>query len=141
MAALYRGLKSGAILHIAARNEVPRLFLRRRPGRRARLRAARFLASYDSRIRGVDVAGLRRLQPPKRTGAGMVVRGRPLHPGAELDRDRLHLSVGDARLARLDRRGARLALPRRSEEHTSELQSLMRISYAVFCSKKKKQTV
>src|SRR3546814_10797224 len=33
-------------------------------------------------------------------------------------------------------RGAR----ERSEEHTSELQSLMRISYAVFCLKKKKQT-
>src|SRR3546814_2566935 len=30
-------------------------------------------------------------------------------------------------------------LPGRSEEHTSELQSLMRISYAVFCLKKKKQ--
>src|SRR3546814_3272574 len=29
----------------------------------------------------------------------------------------------------------------RSEEHTSELQSLMRISYAVFCLKKKKQCV
>src|SRR3546814_7092578 len=29
--------------------------------------------------------------------------------------------------------------PFRSEEHTSELQSLMRISYAVFCLKKKKQ--
>src|SRR3546814_17098784 len=29
---------------------------------------------------------------------------------------------------------------RRSEEHTSELQSLMRISYAVFCLKKKKYT-
>src|SRR3546814_4170729 len=28
-------------------------------------------------------------------------------------------------------------IPRRSEEHTSELQSLMRISYAVFCLKKK----
>src|SRR3546814_6388247 len=28
--------------------------------------------------------------------------------------------------------------PKRSEEHTSELQSLMRISYAVFCLKKKK---
>src|SRR3546814_3962627 len=28
----------------------------------------------------------------------------------------------------------------RSEEHTSELQSLMRISYAVFCLKKKNQT-
>src|SRR3546814_982207 len=30
-------------------------------------------------------------------------------------------------------------LGKRSEEHTSELQSLMRISYAVFCLKKKKQ--
>src|SRR3546814_3076723 len=33
----------------------------------------------------------------------------------------------------------RVALGKRSEEHTSELQSLMRISYAVFCLKKKKQ--
>src|SRR3546814_1407470 len=32
-----------------------------------------------------------------------------------------------------------LELIGRSEEHTSELQSLMRISYAVFCLKKKKQ--
>src|SRR3546814_2816840 len=40
-----------------------------------------------------------------------------------------------------DHRGAeRLAGACRSEEHTSELQSLMRISYAVFCLKKKKQT-
>src|SRR3546814_5954772 len=31
-------------------------------------------------------------------------------------------------------------LMHRSEEHTSELQSLMRISYAVFCLKKKTQT-
>src|SRR3546814_5078548 len=31
------------------------------------------------------------------------------------------------------------AATRRSEEHTSELQSLMRISYAVFCLKKKKK--
>src|SRR3546814_8903248 len=36
--------------------------------------------------------------------------------------------------ARGDRTGG--ALLRRSEEHTSELQSLMRISYAVFCLKK-----
>src|SRR3546814_6456950 len=33
---------------------------------------------------------------------------------------------------------AGIALAVRSEEHTSELQSLMRISYAVFCLKKKK---
>src|SRR3546814_6947229 len=40
----------------------------------------------------------------------------------------------------LDRRaeGAGLGGEPRSEEHTSELQSLMRISYAVFCLKKKK---
>src|SRR3546814_5953813 len=36
-------------------------------------------------------------------------------------------------------RPCRLTFPCRSEEHTSELQSLMRISYAVFCLKKKKQ--
>src|SRR3546814_6157977 len=34
----------------------------------------------------------------------------------------------------------RLARPPRSEEHTSELQSLMRSSYAVFCSKNKNAT-
>src|SRR3546814_4151269 len=32
----------------------------------------------------------------------------------------------------------RIEVAQRSEEHTSELQSLMRISYAVFCLKKKK---
>src|SRR3546814_7711068 len=36
---------------------------------------------------------------------------------------------------------ARLETQERSEEHTSELQSLMRISYAVFCLKKKKKNV
>src|SRR3546814_7022292 len=34
--------------------------------------------------------------------------------------------------------GAMMSVLARSEEHTSELQSLMRISYAVFCLKKKK---
>src|SRR3546814_9519561 len=34
----------------------------------------------------------------------------------------------------------RLTITPRSKEHTSELQSLMRISYAVFCLKKKKKT-
>src|SRR3546814_3012068 len=36
---------------------------------------------------------------------------------------------------------ARAVQARRSEEHTSELQSLMRISYAVFCLKKKTQHI
>src|SRR3546814_7908049 len=43
--------------------------------------------------------------------------------------------IGRYLLAQL---GRALRGRRRSEEHTSELQSLMRISYAVFCLKKKK---
>src|SRR3546814_8121170 len=47
--------------------------------------------------------------------------------------------IGADQLSRLETQ--LLALKRqRSEEHTSELQSLMRISYAVFCLKKKKNT-
>src|SRR3546814_1225491 len=56
-------------------------------------------------------------------------------------------SQGDFRCARLSPsspRAPRSSPPprsrRRSEEHTSELQSLMRISYAVFCLKKKNTT-
>src|SRR3546814_1896747 len=40
--------------------------------------------------------------------------------------------------ARVDADADRAAIGLRSEEHTSELQSLMRISYAVFCLKNKK---
>src|SRR3546814_2451980 len=45
-----------------------------------------------------------------------------------------------ARLGRGDAARGPVQQPDRSEEHTSELQSLMRISYAVFCLKKKKNT-
>src|SRR3546814_3934720 len=43
-------------------------------------------------------------------------------------------------LAEASRHLALAWFEKRSEEHTSELQSLMRISYAVFCLKKKKKT-
>src|SRR3546814_4500379 len=46
----------------------------------------------------------------------------------------------DMRVDERENAAAQREEPRRSEEHTSELQSLMRISYAVFCLKKKKQT-
>src|SRR3546814_1041182 len=55
-------------------------------------------------------------------------------------------AIASRRLDLLDEEIHRLQLARtylagaRSEEHTSELQSLMRISYAVFCLKKKKNT-
>src|SRR3546814_5776663 len=57
----------------------------------------------------------------------------------------LHGCVADDRPRALSRKTrtrqqALFCLPElRSEEHTSELQSLMRISYAVFCLKKKKK--
>src|SRR3546814_4272856 len=44
-----------------------------------------------------------------------------------------------SRLNDLGRVAGGKTLRKRSEEHTSELQSLMRISYAVFCLKKKKK--
>src|SRR3546814_7094208 len=47
-----------------------------------------------------------------------------------------HLRDDDATV--VEKRGGEVGRTDRSEEHTSELQSLMRISYAVFCLKKKK---
>src|SRR3546814_3404042 len=78
----------------------------------------------------------------RRAGAEMRVRGR-----IEQCPARLRLAdrkPDDDRHGDLDDGGARLSPLQhvcqcgRSEEHTSELQSLMRISYAVFCLKKKK---
>src|SRR3546814_2414198 len=60
--------------------------------------------------------------------------------GAGFQRRRLAAAAGGvAAHARVGLGDLRLdEVRRRSEEHTSELQSLMRISYAVFCLKKKK---
>src|SRR3546814_8359412 len=76
-----------------------------------------------------------------------------LRPDPQLPaRQRLPRQEGDPRLPARRQGLARLRDPARmdqhllpgggarSEEHTSELQSLMRISYAVFCLKKKKTT-
>src|SRR3546814_2959508 len=60
---------------------------------------------------------------------------RDLAERAWADRERFR-----PRLTPLDEAVARAAAAARSEEHTSELQSLMRISYAVFCLKKKHVT-
>src|SRR3546814_9926374 len=87
------------------------------PGDRARpLRPARFAApAAEHPGGGAGDAGAHHRQPLRRPQAGDAVEGLPEGPRAQ----------GGPGAAR------------RSEEHTSELQSLMRISYAVFCLKKK----
>src|SRR3546814_8552976 len=80
----------------------------------------------------------------------VVVRELDQHPGAAISR---HLRLGErdvpatllpiaARRApaapAVKARNRRFDVMRRSEEHTSELQSIMRISYAVFCLQNKR---
>src|SRR3546814_8670738 len=60
---------------------------------------------------------------------------RPASPGKAIARKQWPESDGPSDTGWRPRRQP----PPRSEEHTSELQSLMRISYAVFCLKKKNQ--
>src|SRR3546814_1755994 len=79
-----------------------------------------------------------------------------LYAGASGDHDPVHIDIDFARaaglpdvfahgmlsfglLSRMVTQWCGVERLRRSEEHTSELQSLMRISYAVFCLKKKKR--
>src|SRR3546814_9811737 len=71
------------------------------------------------------------------------------HPFFNRDLPDMHAGVGRAvgggsksRIALVWRTAvAGLCIGARSEEHTSELQSLMRISYAVFCLKKKNKII
>src|SRR3546814_4712722 len=78
------------------------------------------------RHRGRDGAGDR---PLEAAPGGLCLRG--------LRRRGRQAEAGKGSLRQIAVRSRRIA--RRSEEHTSELQSLMRISYAVFSLKKKKQ--
>src|SRR3546814_5571414 len=72
-------------------------------------------------------------RPPRST------RTDTLFPYTTLFRSGRHGTCSGSGRCRGTRRTAAGRPPRsRSEEHTSELQSLMRISYAVFCLKKKK---
>src|SRR3546814_4521958 len=86
--------------------------------------------TLDSRFRGNDKGGGWPLTAPKRSLAFTVSC-----TGACRRADIRRSSTAPFRIRpcrRADRK-------RRSEEHTSELQSLMRTSYAVFCLTKKKQ--
>src|SRR3546814_7580043 len=77
----------------------------------------------SSRMRPFDKARVRAVIAPFNSGK---------YEGARLYPPRRDTSATRRRAGHADRR--------RSEEHTSELQSLMRISYDVFCLNKKKKT-
>src|SRR3546814_5177706 len=70
----------------------------------------------------------------RRVAAGKRRRFAPALAGGQIDVEQMELVVARADRAMIVDHEAAI----RSEEHTSELQSLMRISYAVFCLKKKK---
>src|SRR3546814_3416450 len=79
-------------------------------------------------VMGAGVAGLQAIATAKRLGA--VVSATDVRPAAKEQVESLggkFVAVEDEEFKQAER----------SEEHTSELQSLMRLSYAVFCLKKK----
>src|SRR3546814_4879597 len=87
---------------------------------------------------GIDRDDLCSWRFPARAGVHLYV-SLAAHPDRDDGR-----KIASRDLQELARRAARQRQEgreesRRSEEHTSELQSLMRISYAVFCLKKKKK--
>src|SRR3546814_3574935 len=77
----------------------------------------------------------------RRLIAGLVQRLRHGEHGEHIAHDDIFVDRLEPSVVRADAEveGAVEGGLERSEEHTSELQSLMRISYAVFCLKKKKQ--
>src|SRR3546814_7036325 len=75
-------------------------------------------------ICGFDIVG----------GFDLDARGRQIHPESRCT-EAIEKASGAEKKSRTPRKSAERKLAR-SEEHTSELQSLMRISYAVFCLKK-----
>src|SRR3546814_8522174 len=101
--------------------------MRRRPPRSTRPDT---LFPYTTLFR--SAVGLALQDGPRDPPARRARRVASAHP-PHLRRDGRHVrGRGPGSLPLLDLR--------RSEEHTSELQSLMRISYAVFCLKKKNKT-
>src|SRR3546814_5955905 len=99
-----------------------------------------------SRYRVIERAGNRaawvELQPftgrTHQLRVHMAAIGHPIVGDGKYGGQAAFLTGGVSRKMHLHARRIRIEHPDRSEEHTSELQSLMRISYAVFCLTKKK---
>src|SRR3546814_8950463 len=82
------------------------------------------MGAFIMRLLGCDAVEARRVQKDYFHDHGTTMAGLMRHHGVDPEHFLTDVHA--------------IALDRRSEEHTSELQLLMRISYAVFCCKKKK---
>src|SRR3546814_3165350 len=102
------------------------------------------ISDWSSDVCSSDLLGGKR-EARQALGTAEVLRQRNLAESARLEvasRTTARYIAVAAAQQRLEFARERVKLAeraRRSEEHTSELQSLMRISYAVFCLKKKTQ--
>src|SRR3546814_8998886 len=99
------------------------------------------VCSSDLVARLVDAAQARGLPAPDQAGVSSQAARQQLrdHRGLAVRAGREHHRFVLPPHGRPTQAGS-LGIELRSEEHTSELQSLMRISYAVFCLKTKKST-
>src|SRR3546814_4140890 len=101
------------------------------PAARADFHCPSFLRSYVDKTGNTHGRGLLQFAKPRKLHGSAVIRIN-LHIIGRLEK---HTEF------RCEAVEIRLAAALRSEEHTSELQSLMRISYAVSCLKKKNKQV
>src|SRR3546814_8676389 len=105
-----------------------------------------FRSIDDLSIRNFTLGGVERLMLEEDYRIGIPHGGRKQAHHVDRRRRRNDLQAGELHapvldtLAVLSAEARSTAVADRSEEHTSELQSLMRISYAVFCLKTKKTT-
>src|SRR3546814_5484173 len=96
------------------------------------------ISDWSSDVCSSDLIVERRQKPAQK-----FIRGNGVGPVDDLDERSVEINEQARAIEKRrgwTRKDARIGTDRhqRSEEHTSELQSLMRISYAVFCLKKKK---
>src|SRR3546814_7659799 len=115
------------------------------------------ISDWSSDVCSSDLAGVlaavviaRRLGPPGlciaidfdarfRAGEGDALKRRGRRAGHQADQHQQGRGSGTEKATNGHESDPHWLVFKRSEEHTSELQSLMRISYAVFCLKKKKK--
>src|SRR3546814_3636140 len=96
------------------------------------------ISDWSSDVCSSDLVGRRAQGGGVRGGVDRGGERESTDPGRD---DQGHLAGGTGHGAETTRRARHSRGLLRSEGHTSELQSLMRISYAVFCLKKKKKTI